>query len=164
MMLFLENIIKGRLFGHPIHMMLVHFPAALFPVSAVLCLLSYIQSDGILSLFNFYVICTGTVMGWTALIFGLIDLLKIQNDKKPFMTGIIHGSLNTLWLSVFSVLGGIQIKYYPSIHVPSFAAVIIEIIVVVLMLYSNHLGGELVLRYGAGRTDEQPGKNYNNSK
>ncbi|HSD63858.1 MAG TPA: DUF2231 domain-containing protein [Ignavibacteriaceae bacterium] len=154
MMQFVENIIKGRLFGHPIHMMLVHFPAALFPVSAVLCLLSYIQSDSILSLFNFYIICTGTVIGWIALIFGLIDLLKFQKDKKPFMTGIIHGSLNTLWLSVFSVLGGIQIKFYPSIPVPSLTAVIIEIIVVLIMLYSNHLGGELVLRYSAGMDED----------
>lgn len=149
-MQFFKSIIKGRLFGHPIHMMLVHFPAALFPVSAALSLLSYIQKDSIISLFNFYVICIGTVIGWVALIFGFNDLLKIQDNKKAFNTGIIHGSLNTLWLSVFSVLGGIQIKYYPLIPTPSLTVVIIEIIVVLSMLYSNHLGGRLVLRYGVG--------------
>ncbi len=145
-----KELIKGRLFGHPIHMMLVHFPAALFPVSAALSLLSYIQKDTTLSLFNFYVICIGTVIGWFALIFGLIDLLKLQKNEKAFYIGIIHGSLNTLWLSVFSILGGILIKYYPSISVPSLAVVIIEIIVALSMIYSNHLGGRLVLRYGSG--------------
>lgn len=150
---FIKDIINGRLLGHPIHMMLVHFPSALFPFSAALALLAYLQRDSELSLFNFYVICTGTVIGWTAMIFGVIDVLKLQENKKAFMTGLIHGSLNTLWLSVFSVIGGIQIKYYPIIPVPSLAVVIIEIVVFLSMLYSNHLGGRLVLKFGAGRED-----------
>jgi len=132
-------------------MMLVHFPAALFPVSAVFSLLSNVRYDPELALFNFYIICSGALVGWAALIFGIIDLIKIQGTDKRFMIGIIHGSLNILWLSFFSVLAGIQLKYYPSVPVPSLPIVLVEIFVVSSMIYSNHLGGELVLKYGAGR-------------
>lgn len=154
MIRFIRNIINGRLFGHPVHMMLVHFPSALFPFSAVLALLAYIQTDNELALFNFYVICAAVVTGWTAMIFGIIDLMKLQENKPAFTTGLIHGSLNTLWLSVFTVIGGVQVKYYPDMPVPSLTVVIIELIVFLSMLYSNHLGGRLVLKFGSGTREE----------
>jgi uncharacterized membrane protein len=150
----IKNILNGRLFGHPIHMMLVHFPAALFPLSAVLSVTSYIYKDKILSLFNFYIICAGSLLGWLALIFGVIDLFKIQEMKEPFKTALIHGGLNTLLVSVFSVIAGVQFKYYPQIPVPSLVAVIIEAAAVSAMIYTNYLGGELVLRYGVGKKEK----------
>jgi uncharacterized membrane protein len=151
MIKFIRSLINGRLFGHPVHMMLVHFPSALLPFSAVLALLAFIRNDDVLALFNFYVLSVGTVIGWMAIIFGIIDLVKLQENKDAFKTGLIHGGLNTLWISVFSVIGGIQIKYYPLIPVPSIAIVVIEAAVFLSMLYSNHLGGRLVLKFGAGR-------------
>jgi uncharacterized membrane protein len=150
-MALLKNILRGRLFGHPIHMMMNHFPAALFPMSAALLIAAYFYGSTIFSLFNFYIICTGTVLGWITLIFGVIDLLKIQEIKEPFKVALIHGSLNTLWLSIFSVIMGVQFKYYPQIPVPSLIEVLIETVVVLAMVYSNYLGAELVLKYGIGK-------------
>jgi len=147
----LNNILKGRLFGHPIHMMLVHFPSALFPLSASFALISFLLHNNELALFNFYIICTGAAMGWLALIFGIIELLQIQELEAPFKIALIHGGLNSLWVSVFTILAGVQVKYYPIIPVPSLAQVIIEIAVVLMMLYSNFLGGELVLKHGIGK-------------
>ena len=150
----INNILNGRLFGHPIHMMLVHFPAALFPISAAFSIISYLLNDKIISLLNFYIICTGTGLGWLALIFGVIDLIKIQEMKAPFKVALIHGGLNTLWLSVFSVIVGIQFKFYPQIPVPSLIVVLLEIVVASTMIYSNYLGGELVLSYGVGKKEK----------
>ena len=150
-MILLNDILKGRLFGHPIHMMLVHFPAALFPISAALSFVSYFLNDKILSLFNFYIICIGTAIGWVALIFGVNDLVKINELKLPFKVALIHGGLDILWLSVFSTIAGVQFKYYPQIPTPSLIEVLIEIVVVSAMIYSNYLGGELVLKYGVGK-------------
>ena len=147
----LKNILKGKLFGHPIHMMLVHFHSALFPVSAAFALISLVTHDGALALFNFYIICIGVTLGWFALMFGAIELVQIQELKIPFKIALIHGGLNSVWVSVFTILAGVQFNYYPLIPVPSLAQVIIEISIVLMMLYSNLLGGELVLKYGIGK-------------
>jgi len=143
----IKDTTHGKLFGHPIHMMLVHFPAALFPVSAALSVAAYYFNNPSVSLMNFYILCIGTIMGWLALIFGVIELMKIRDNTKPFTTALIHGGLNTLWLMFFSALAGAQFKCYPGIHVPTLSIVICEVIVVIGMLYSNFLGGELVLKY-----------------
>ena len=153
---FIKNIMRGRLFGHPIHLMLVHFPAALFPVSAAFSITAYFYNNDMLSLFNFYIVCIGTTLGWIALIFGIIDLIKIQEMKSPFKVALIHGGLNTLWLSIFSVIAGIQYKYYPHIPVPSITVVLITLVVVASMIYSNYLGGELILKYGIGKKENAP--------
>ena len=145
------DVLKGKVFGHPVHMMLVHFPAALFPFSAAVSLAALIYSSSELALFNFYIICTGTVMGWLALVFGLIELMQILNEKRTIKTVLMHGGLNTLWLCIFTVIAGVQLKYYPGIPVPSVTQVITELIVVSVMIYSNYLGGELVLKYGIGK-------------
>lgn len=147
----INSILKGRLFGHPVHMMLVHFPAALFPFSAAVALAALIYNSTELALFNFYIICAGSVMGWLALAFGLIELMQILDQKRTLRTVLIHGGLNTLWLCIFTILAGVQLKYYPEITIPSLTQVILEMIVVSVMIYSNFLGGELVLRYGIGK-------------
>jgi uncharacterized membrane protein len=146
-----NNILKGRLFGHPVHMMLVHFPAALFPLSAIAAVIAFIMKDNILALFNFYIICTGTLIGCLALVFGLIELLQIGNQKKPMNIALVHGGLNTIWLSAFSVIGGTQLGLYPDIPVPALIQVFAQLIVSAAMIYSNFLGGELVLRYNIGK-------------
>ena len=143
----IKNLTGGRLFGHPIHMMLVHFPAALFPVSAALSIVSFYFINQTISLMNFYIICIGAFWGWIALLYGIIDLLKIKEESKPFKVALVHGGLNTLWLMFFTVLAGIQFKTYPDISVPSLAEVLCSVVVVLGMLYSNFLGGELVLRF-----------------
>jgi uncharacterized membrane protein len=145
------DVLKGKVFGHPVHMMLVHFPAALFPFSAAVSLAALIYSSSELALFNFYIICTGTIMGWLALVFGLIELMQILDQKRTLRTVLMHGGLNTLWLCIFTIIAGVQLKYYPEVPVPAVIQVIIEFIVVTVMIYSNYLGGELVLKYGIGK-------------
>ncbi len=148
-----KKILKGKLFGHPIHMMLVHFPASLFPVSAALSLVSYYLKDNMISLLDFYTMCIGAGIGWLALIFGIIELsiIPAQEKSESFRTGLIHGGLNSLWLIFFTVIAGVKFKYYPEIPIPSLVEVLIEIVIVIGMIYSNYLGGELVLRYGVGK-------------
>jgi len=148
-----KNIMQGRLFGHPIHMMLVHFPAALIPISAAVSAVSYFRNDHILALFNFYLVCIGAASGWLAIIFGIIELIKIQDIKEPFKIALMHGGLNTLWVSVLSIIAGVQFKYFPGIHIPSSALVLTQAAVAVFMIYSNYLGGQLVLKYGIAKKE-----------
>ncbi len=148
---FIKEFSRGRFFRHPIHLMLVHFPAALFPMALMLDICSSYFNDKNLSLFSFYTISAGTILGWAAIIFGAIDLLKIPSDKKVFKTALLHGGLNLLWLFTFTILAGIEIQSYPDINFPSAAKIAAEAFAVAGMLYSNFLGGELVLKYDIGK-------------
>lgn len=139
--------------GHPVHIMLVHFPIAFFPMSAVLDLLSAIYSNSALSLFSFYSSSAGAILGTFAMIFGAIDLIKIQPKEKHFNAALIHGGLNFLWVIIFGAIAGINFKNYPEINIAGNAQVIIEFLSVAGMIYSNFLGGELVLKYGMGKKE-----------
>ena len=145
------EILDGRLFGHPIHMMLVHFPSALFPMSVVFDLASIYFEDNNLSLFSFYSAAAGITLGWFALIFGIIDLLKIESQPKAFSKALLHGGLNLTWLIIFSVFVGIDFKTYPQINFPNILEVVVKIWTVIGILFSNFLGGELVLRFNIGK-------------
>jgi uncharacterized membrane protein len=131
--------------------MLVHFPIAFFPMGTVIDALSLHFKDPHLSFFSFLLIAAGAVTGWTALIFGAIDLFKISPGGKAFMTGILHGGLNLLWLFVFTILAGIELSIYPHINFPSAGKLIAEFAAAGGMLYSNYLGGVLLLKYNIGK-------------
>ncbi len=149
----IENIFKGKAMGHPVHIMLVHFPVAFFPMSAVLDLLSIIYSNSALSLFSFYSSSAGVILGTLAVIFGTIDLIKIPSKEKHFNIALIHGGLNFLWVIIFAAIAGINLKYYPEINIAGRTQTIIEFLSVAGMIYSNFLGGELVLKFGMGKKE-----------
>ncbi len=150
---FLRQILNGKMFGHPIHMMLIHFPSAFLPMAAILDLISYIYKDSLLALFAFYSACSGIIIGGAALIFGVLDLFKLETQSKQFRIALVHGSLNCIWIFIFTVVAGIQIKFYPNIQAANLALTFIELFSVCGMLYSNFLGGELVLKYGIGKRE-----------
>ena len=60
------NFLRGRLFGHPVHPMLVHFPTALFTAGFLFSLAGYLFSDAGLVTAAFYSIGFGLVAGLAA--------------------------------------------------------------------------------------------------
>ncbi len=139
--------------GHPVHVMLVHFPIAFFPMSAVLDLLSVIYSNSALSLFSFYSALAGVILGTAAMIFGIIDLIKIPPKEKHFNIALLHGGLNFLWVIIFAAIVLMNFKNYPEINIAGNFQVAIELLAAAGMIYSNFLGGELVLKYGMGKKE-----------
>jgi len=79
-------------------------------------------------------------------------LLKISSDNEAFNKALLHGGLNFLWLTIFSVLTGLEIKSYPMIEY-SQVKLLLKIFVVTGLIFSNYLGGELVLKYGIGKKE-----------
>jgi uncharacterized membrane protein len=144
-------------------MMLVHFPSALFPVSLLADFIAIYSGDNSFYTFSFYALAAGTGFGWIALVFGLIDLLKISSDHKAFNKALLHGGLNFLWLITFSVLTGLKLKSYPAIEF-SLSEIIIKSIVVSGLIFSNFLGGELVLRFGIGKLPNSSNKDASKNR
>jgi len=132
--------------------MLVHFPSALFPVGLIADLAGFFMNNANFYLFSFYCTTGGVVFGFMALIFGIIDLLKISPQDKAFNTALTHGGLQFLWLIIFSVLIKSDINNYPSIF-HSLFNIILKALLVSGLLFTNYLGGELVLKYGIGKKE-----------
>ncbi len=132
-------------------MMLVHFPTAFFPMSVILDITSVYSRDDSLAVFSFYSLAAGAIMGWLALTFGAVELLKINPRSNLFVKAITHGGLNLIWMLIFSVISWNGLKDYPNIKFPSTGEIIIKISALCGMLYSNFLGGELVLKYDVGK-------------
>lgn len=149
----IRNLLNGKFLGHPVHLMLVHFPAAFFPLSAAIDIYAWIIKSDIYAEFSFYVLCLGIIAGIGAAVFGTVDLLKIKREEV-LRTALIHGGLNLLWVAAFGVIAGIQFQQLPEIKIPSIAILIVKIISTGGMFYSNYLGGELLLKYGIGRKAE----------
>ncbi len=145
-----DDLAKGRFLGHPIHMMLVHFPAALFPFGFLADAASLFTGDASFGAAACYAYAAGVILGSAAAIFGAVDYFRLPTDRPAWTPATVHALLNLLWLSVFTFLCGLRITSYPHIGLPTLAGVLVSGIAVLGMIVSNHLGGELVIRHGVG--------------
>lgn len=140
-----------KLLGHPVHIWLIHFPTALLPFGFALSLASYLCANVTLELCAFYSFCGGVAVGLIAACFGFIDLLKIPATKKPAQNlAWIHGALNVTAVGAIIVLVAREWRVYPNLPQPAVGNLIIEGIAVALILVSNFLGGELLLKHHIG--------------
>lgn len=147
---FFKGLVRGRIAGHPIHVMVVHFPVALFPMALVLDGFAFYLQDESFALSGWYCALAGAFTGWFALLFGVADLLLIDPKSEAMTKGLIHGSLNFAWICVFSFFAFLGLKSYPDISSPAVVQVITEAVVVFGMFYSNYIGGELIFKHKIG--------------
>ena len=134
-----------RLFGHPVHVMLIHFPVALWPAHWVFHLLAGRLPAGLAGPAGFWLLVAGTGLGWLAAGCGFMDLVGLsQAGNRRMLTGAWrHGLVNGTVLLGFTVLLGLEWPHYPQIaHGPGFLAV--EAALLALLMVGNYLGGELV--------------------
>lgn len=153
MLEFLRQIKNARLFGHPIHAMLVHFPSALFPMSWLFDVGAIYFNSSCLSCAAFYSVAAGIVLGFVAAIFGSIDYVNLPPSHAAWNKASLHALLNVTWLIIFSILFGLRLKTYPSIAFASPPELILSTIAVAGLIFSNYLGGELVFRHKLGMKD-----------
>lgn len=134
-----------RFFGHPVHVMLVHFPIALWPAHWGFHLLSHRLPEGLAGGAGFWLLLGGVVLGWLAAGAGFLDLIvSDQADKNFSLAGAWrHGVVNGSVLLGFTILLGLERSTYPVVtHGPVF--LVIEGVFLVLLGLGNYLGGLLV--------------------
>lgn len=141
---------QGRLFGHPIHAMLVHFPSAFFPAALLFSILSYYFHDPLFAKVEFYMLGLGVFFGVLAVCFGAIDYIKIPSSHAGWQKATWHASLNVLWLIVLGTILGVEAKSYPDLPIPSITHCIVLLVTVLGLIFSNYLGGELVFHHKIG--------------
>lgn len=133
--------------GHPVHVMLIHFPVALWPVHAALHFFSPQLPVGVAGITGFWCLVAGTGFGWLAACCGLLDLLSLQRkgDTRRLRDGLWHALLNSTVLIACTGLLALEYPHYPAItHGPDFLS--LEVLLLLVLGAGNFFGGEIVWR------------------
>src|ERR1051325_3181848 len=94
---------KVKLFGHPIHPMLIVFPAGLFTAAVIMDIFYLIFGNPVLASVSFYMIIIGVVGGLLAAIFGFIDWSGLPNNSRARSIGLWHGLGNFVIVVLFAL-------------------------------------------------------------
>ena len=151
---------RVKLFGHPIHPMLIVLPLGLLATALIFDILYLITGNGALATVAFWNILAGIIGGLLAAVFGLIDWLAIPGGTRAKQVGLLHGVGNVVVVGLFAVSWLLRLN--TAGNVPDTLPLILELVAVALALVTGWLGGELVDRLGVG-VDEGANLNAPNS-
>ena len=147
---------RVKLFGHPVHPMLIVFPVGLFATAVIFDILRLAAGNPVLAAVSFYIMAAGVVGGLLAAIFGLIDWLALPNNSRAKSIGGWHGLGNVVIVALFAV-SWLMRGNNPN-FVPDPLAMLLSFAGIALALITAWIGGELVYRLGVG---VDPGANVN---
>lgn len=140
-----------KLFGHPLHVMLIHFPSALFPMDFVCAAIAFYTGNILFAHASFFALAGGAVLGWCAVLAGLFDLQHVmERHPNAMKKALVHGGINTTVLIAYSVLAGVAFKKYPEISTGSAGLLITKALLVAVLIVGNYLGGNLILKEKIG--------------
>src|ERR1044072_680211 len=92
-----------KLFGHPVHPMLVVFPVGLFATAVVFDILYLSSGNAVFPTVSYYMIAAGILGGLLAAIFGFMDWLGLTNNSRPKKIGCWHGLGNFVIVVLFAI-------------------------------------------------------------
>jgi uncharacterized membrane protein len=142
---------KAKLFGHPIHPMLIVLPLGLF-IMAVVIDVAYLATERIeFAMVAYYNIGAGILTGLFAAVFGAIDWWAIPSGTRAKSVGLWHGVGNVVVVALFAVSWWLR-SATPD-YAPDTLAFSLGALGLVLGTVTGWLGGELVDRLGVGVDD-----------
>jgi len=137
-----------RIFGHPVHPMLVHFPVAFWTVATGAYL--WVASDAgelvvvIAKLAN----SAGLIMAIVAMFAGLLELRSIDKDSDAMRVAIWHMMIMaTVWVFFLLALM-LSISTAPDRAVMRFGEAVCAGVGFLLMAVGGWLGGRLIYEFG----------------
>ncbi|HEX8170908.1 MAG TPA: DUF2231 domain-containing protein [Thermoanaerobaculia bacterium] len=141
---------RAKLFGHPIHQMLIVFPLGLLGGSFLFDLAFLFLHNGELAIASYWMIFGGVIGGLAAALFGAIDWLAIPDGTRAKAVGMWHGGGNVMVVGLFFASWFLRRPSPPS---PPIAAIVLSGAGMALSVVTGWLGGELVDRLGVGVDD-----------
>jgi uncharacterized membrane protein len=140
---------RAKLFGHPIHPMLIPFPLGLLGTAVLFDLIALVGGDwSSLARAAVYMIAAGVLAGLLAAVFGAIDWLAIPGGTRARRIATLHGLGNVVIVALFAIAWLLR-----NDDPPEDAAglpIVLEIVGVLGALVTGWLGGELVDHLGVG--------------
>jgi len=138
---------RAKLFGHPIHPMLIPFPLGLLATSLVFDIIHRLTGNEPWAEVAFWMIVAGIIGGLAAAPFGWIDWFAIPDGTRAKSIGLWHGVGNVVVLALFVVSWFLR-RDAPA--EPGVLAFVLSLAGVALAVVTGWLGGELVDRLGVG--------------
>ncbi len=147
----LKEVIEGKPLRSPLHPALVHLPIALFPLSLLLDLVSWVLPRPELHLVRgaFITLAAGIATAVVAAIAGLVDYTSIRDDHPTKKTATLHMGLNLVAVGLFAAGLGLRYGSLDLDHT-GLPALLISLVAVGVLGYSGYLGGDLVYNNGIG--------------
>src|SRR5215211_1800106 len=139
---------RVKLFGHPVHPMLIVYPLGLLSMAVIFDILYLIFNNRLLPTASYYMIAAGVLGGLLAAIFGFIDWLALPNNSRAKNIGLWHGLGNVTIVGLFAVSWFLRSNNVD--FVPDSLALILSFAGTGLALITAWIGGELVYRLGVG--------------
>jgi uncharacterized membrane protein len=137
---------KARLFGHPIHQMLIVFPLGLLATSLVFDIVHLATGNPYWAGISYWMIAAGIIGGLLAAVFGAIDWWNITSGTRAKRIGMFHGLGNVAVVGLF--IASLALRHFGGMY--DVGPVVLSIVGVSLALVTGWLGGELVDRLGVG--------------
>jgi uncharacterized membrane protein len=141
---------RVKLFGHPVHQMLIVLPLGLLTGVIFFDVINLVASGGQWAIVSYWLIPAGVIAGLVAAVFGFADWTKIPGDTRAKRIGAIHGVGNVVVVLLFS--GSWLMRGDPGTN-PGGLALALSFAGGGLSLITGWLGGELVDRMGVGIDD-----------
>lgn len=138
---------RAKLFGHPIHQMLIVFPLGLLGMAVVFDVLAILLGNGYWSEIAYWMIAAGVVTGLLAAPFGAIDWWAIPAGTRAKRIGALHGIGNVVVVLLFA---GSWLLRSVNPQTPDALALGLALGGFALALATGWLGGELVDRLAVG--------------
>jgi len=138
---------RAKLFGHPIHQMLVVFPLGLLATAVVFDVIALARSQGYWSELAFWMIAAGVITGLLAAPFGFVDWLAIPSGTRAKRIGAVHGLGNVLIVLLFATSWLMRRNAPAALQQVALA---LSFVAGGSALITGWLGGELVDRLAVG--------------
>ncbi|MEX1031235.1 MAG: DUF2231 domain-containing protein [Paenibacillaceae bacterium] len=145
---------RSKLSAHPLHPLITHFPMALWTTSLLWDLLGLWREDPLWWSFSFWSIAVGLIIAFFAMVTGFIDYMKLPQGGPEEGVAMWHMVMVMTAAALYA--GSLFFRFgttTPSgIHL--IMALVLSFLGFVSLLVGGWYGGELVYRYGVGRTKE----------
>jgi uncharacterized membrane protein len=138
---------KVKLFGHPLHQMLVVFPLGLLAGSVIFDLIHLLGDRPGAAVTANALIAVGVLAGLVAAPWGTIDWLAVPKGTRAKSVGAMHGLGNVVVLVLFALSWWLR---QDQASQPPTLAWVLSFAGAGLSLVTAWLGGELVDRLGVG--------------
>jgi uncharacterized membrane protein len=139
---------KVKLFGHPIHPMLIVLPLGLFIGAIITDTINLINGNTALAAVSYFNISIGIVTGLLAAIFGFLDWLAVPANTRAKYLGGWHGFGNVVVVAIFA--GSWALRRDSVGYEPNQTALLLSYTAILIGAVTAWLGGEMVYRLNIG--------------
>ena len=139
---------RAKLFGHPIHQMLIVFPLGLLATAVLFDLVWLVRDRPGWAASSYHMIAAGVIAGLVAAVFGFLDWTAIPAGTRAKRIGVLHAVGNVIVILFFAASW--WLRYAGDPLLPSGAAIGLGVAGALLATITGWLGGELVDRLGVG--------------